>query len=230
MKKLKAISIFLLSILFMFITTACNEENNVTDPFSDDPGSDDEALMKLAEEDEAIESFMPNYNEEEALDFILPKTNTPIIPLRVGQRMRVINREMDIQYSGDSAYAKMTTTFEGIFFIAAAYDSTNTEGADTLIQKPFNTQVTRNLIFEKIANTAYPRRNWRIIAISLPEGGTLDGGALTDNIEITKMIVTMPTGDMIEVENPNEYYLNRAAGLLGQIPVIGTNENSALKN
>lgn len=201
--------------LVLFLSS-CQKESTITNP-EDEPTTDQEAMLKLVEEDENIQSFEPNYNEDDAMSLI-GKVATEIFPVRVGQRMTSISRNLDVTFDGDSAYGVLTHSFEGILFIAASYDSvdfTDSAAVDTVLQKPFSTTVTRNIIFEKIANTRFPLRNWRIVAISLPEGGTAD-----DNIEITKLTVFTPNGDSIEVTNPNGYYLEKFPGIRRQIPVL----------
>ncbi len=118
---------------------------------------------------------------------------------------------MDVTFEGDTAYAVITRNFEGKLFIAASYDPFvrgDSNAVDTLITKDFSTTVTRNIVFRKIANTHDPMRNWRIIAMSLPEGGTL-----TDNIQIEKVSVFLPDGDTLEITSPNDYYLTREPGM-----------------
>jgi hypothetical protein len=65
--------------------------------------------------------------------------------------------------------------------------------------------VTRNVVFVKIANTKFPERNWKIAAISLPEGGTLN-----PNIDINKFTAFLPSGDTLVINSPNDYYLIRS--------------------
>lgn len=201
--------------LVLFLSS-CQTDSTITNP-EDEPATDQEAMLKLVEEDENIQSFEPNYNEDDAMSLI-GKVSTEIFPVRVGQRMTSISRNLDITFDGDSAYGVLTHSFEGILFIAASYDSvdfTDSAAVDTVLQKPFSTTITRNIIFEKIANTRFPLRNWRIAAISLLEGGTAN-----NNIEITKLTVFTPDGDSIEVANPNGYYLEKFPGIRRQIPVL----------
>ena len=85
--------------------------------------------------------------------------------------MRMVSKTLDITFDGDTAYGLMTKTFEGKLFIAASYEPFDTLSGnliDTLVVKDFSTTVTRNIIFEKVNNSASDRLNWRIIAISLP--------------------------------------------------------------
>jgi hypothetical protein len=124
-------SIIILSMMVLFI--GCKE--SVVEPLSTDP-TNTEAMLKLADEDSAVSSFEPNYNEEDAMGF-LGKTAAEIYPFRVGHKVRLVNRNVDINVVGDTAYGTLTKTFEGTLIIAASY----TPGAtapDTIIRKPFS--------------------------------------------------------------------------------------------
>ena len=156
------------------------------------------------------------------MDF-LGKVNTDIYPFRVGQKMRLVNRTLSIDFQDTIAYGTLTKTFEGLLLIAASYDSNATE-PDTLIKKPFTAVVTINIIFKKIASTPYPRRNWIIAAISLPEGGTQ-----SPNIDIQKMTIYLPNEDSLVVESPNDYYLRRGWGWWHNIPILGFGESATIK-
>ncbi len=218
-KSIIKISPIFAAFILLFTLLGCSNDN-VVNP-EDENLSQQEALMKLVDEDEVIDSFEPNYNEDDVLDF-LGKVNTEIIPLRVGQRMRIVNRNMNINFYGDSAVGYLTKTYEGILFIAASYDSLQpgVPNVDTLIQKPFTTTVTRNIIFKKVNNTAFPLRNWKIVAVSLPDGGTL-----TENVKIKELTVFLPNGDSIQVNSPNDYYLSRGPAFWRSIPIFSRLED-----
>lgn len=217
MKYLNLIPKFLLiSAMLLLGLSACSESDSVLQS-TDQDGTDYEALMKLIDEDESLQSFEPNYNEEDVMDFT-GSLAKEIFPVRVGQRMRRIDHNLDVVFEGDTAFGTITTTFAGILFIAASYDEWTPGDSgivDTLIQKEFTTVITRNAMFVKVENNINPLRNWRIAAISLPEGGT--GSA---NINITYMTIFLPDGSTIEVDDPNEYYLSRFPGQNGQIPIL----------
>lgn len=205
------------ALLTLTLFVRCQDEM-VVDPGETEPTTDRAALEKLVDEDSSLTSFDYNYNEEGVMDF-LGKVNTPIYPFRVGQKMRLVNRTLSIDIQDTLAYGTLTKTFEGILFIAASYDSSANK-PDTLIQKPFTAVVTRNLIFKKIANTPYPRRNWVLAAISLPEGGTQ-----SPNIDLMKMTIFLPNGDTITVDSPNDYFLRRGWGWWRNMPIIGRGDS-----
>jgi hypothetical protein len=192
--------IFTAFILIFMI--GCQE--SVNDPGQTEINSDKEALQKIADEDSSIASFEPNYNEEEAMDVLgLGKVQTEIYPLRVGHKVRLVNRDFNVDIVGDTAYATSTRTYEGVLYISATYTSGETV-PDTVIEKPFTSIITRNIIFVRVDSTIFPYRNWKIAAISLPEGGVL-----SSNIDIKKLTLFLPDGETLVINSPNDYYLTR---------------------
>jgi len=210
---------FALMMVALFIR--CQDEMSV-DPVDNEPTNDQAALEKLVDEDSSLTSFDYNYDEEGVMDF-LGKTDIAIYPLRVGQKMRLVNRTVSIDIQDTIAYGTITKTFEGLLLIAAAYDSLATE-PDTLIKKSFTAVVTRNVIFKRINRTPYPRKNWLIAAISLPEGGTQ-----SPNIDVQKLTIFLPNNDTLIIESPNDYYLRRGWGWWHRIPIMGTGESVTLR-
>ena len=206
--------IFILIFASFFI--GCQDET-IVDPIDSEPTTDQGALERIVDEDSSLSSFDYNYNEEGLMEF-LGKTNQEIFPFRVGQRMRLVNRNLNIEFEGDTAYGLLTKTFEGVLLILASYDPEATEG-DTLIEKPFTAVVTRNIIFVKTDHTPHPLRNWKIAAISLPEGGTQ-----SPNIDLMKLTAYLPNGDPLVITSPNDYYLKRWHGWWRQIPIISIGE------
>lgn len=193
-----------LTIALLIFFAGCQE--SIVDPDAE-PTTDKEAMEKIADEDSSLQSFDEVFNEENLMDFGLGKIQADIYPFRVGHRVRLVSRNLTVDIQGDTAYATLTNNYEGVLFIGASYDPAAT-APDTVIQKIFAATVTRNLIFVKVANTPRPVRNWRLAAISLPEGGVL-----SDNIDIKKLTIFLPNGDSIVVTSPNDYYLSRNPGL-----------------
>ena len=214
------IPLLVLGIILFF--AACQDEM-VVEPHDSEPTTDQAAMEKLVDQDSSLTSFEANYNEDGLMD-ILSKIQENIYPLRVGHKMRLVNRNLNINFVNDSmATGTLTKTFEGVLFIAASYDS-NSVLPDTVIEKPFTSVVTRNLIFRKIANTDHPFRNWIIAAISLPEGGTQ-----SPNIDITKVTVFLPSGDTLVVDSPNDYYLRLHWGWWRHVPLLRCGESVTVR-
>ena len=216
---------FLPMLLLAFLTFFVGCQDETTVQTTDEITTDQQALEKIADEDSVLMSFEANYNEESEME-ILDKINTEFYPFRVGHKMRLVNRTITINFQGDTAYGLVTKTFEGVLFIKGSYDP-NAVNPDTLITKAFTSVVTRNVVFIKIANTQFPLRNWRIAAISLPEGGTQ-----SPNLDITRFTAFLPNGDTLVINSPNDYYLVRHWGFWWRwhhVPVINRFEDVLLR-
>ena len=226
MKQLKSLTINLLLItIFLFFVAACTEKESIVSPTTGD--SDMEQLQKLIDEDEVIQSFEPNYNEDEAMNIISSGLAKEIFPVRVGQKMRLTDFHVTFNIQNDTAYGAVERIFEGKLYIAASFDEFvhgDSNVVDTLIEKSFVTTVTRNVVFVKANNSVIPGKKWKIYSLSLPKGGTD-----TENIELTKMIIILPNGDEFIVDDPNEYYLTREPGLRNQLPIISRGESVTIR-
>lgn len=137
------------SVLFtlFLIITAAGCGSSPTGPADVSGTSDAQTLQKLAESDSAAASFEPNYNEEQAMNY-LAKTQSEIYPLRVGQKVRLVNQDFTSQITGDSATGTLIKNYEGVLFIAASYSDTSS-APDTVIQKAFTSSIKINFKFEK---------------------------------------------------------------------------------
>jgi hypothetical protein len=213
---LKPVSVLIITI---FLLLACNTTDSIVEP--DEIKTDFEALQKITFEDEVLNSFEPNYDEEEAMELFGGTLAKAIYPVRVGHKMRLVDRNLEIEFVGDTAVGVMTKTFEGVLMIAASYEEfTLSDGhkpdsslVDTLIEKNFTTVITTNVKYAKFSNTRFPERNWKIIAVSLPEGGTG-----SPNIVIQKMTIYLPNDEVIVIDSPNDYFLERLPGRGKQMP------------
>jgi len=211
-------TVSLMALIFGFF--ACQDKDNIVNP--DSNGSTFEKLI-LADDD--ILSFEPNYNEEEAMSF-LGKLSKTVFPIKVGQNMKLVSRTVDIDSSSETAIGTITEIFDGKLFVAASFTEPTTNfpmnKIDTVITKTFSTTVTRKVKFEKVT-ILKAKKNWRISAVSLPQGGTLN-----PSITITRMTVTLPDGDTIDVTSPNDYWLERFPGIRHQIPVVNRGQGVKL--
>ncbi|MGE5399500.1 MAG: hypothetical protein ACM3S2_03795 [Ignavibacteriales bacterium] len=215
-------SALLLSILSFIWVAGCSKNNqDIVGPQAN--SGNNQAIEQIVLNDPSITSFEPNYNEEDAMSFALGKVATAIYPLSVGQHMYDVSRDFTVTYKGDTAYGKLTKTFKGVLIIAGSYTkpAAGKPGIDTVITKDFTTTITRNVKLLRVGDTTKTDDGWKIIATSLPEGGTL-----TSNVNITKMTLFMPDGDTLSITSPKDYYLYRQPGKWKQMPSI--NRNSRL--
>ncbi|HCY76756.1 MAG TPA: hypothetical protein DHV28_12620 [Ignavibacteriales bacterium] len=212
--------VFTASVALLF--SGCQDPTSVES--ADQNISEKQAIINLLDEDQAIASFEPNFDEGGTMQ-ILGKISTEIYPLRVGQKMKLTNHNVDVNIQNDTAYAFITNTFDGQLFIAATYDPNSTE-PDTIIKKSFTSVITRNAILVKMDSTRHPKHNWKVVAISLPEGGTLN-----PDIDITKLTVYLP-GDSLVITSPNDFYLYRKPGFPGKwkpFPIMPPHQDATLK-
>ncbi len=213
-----------LFLFLLFTLTGC--KNNSTGSEVVSPTTDNEAMKEIAAEDSSVLSFEMNYQESGDLNF-LNKIESTVFPVKVKRIVTSITRNLTTNIIGDTAYGLMTHTFTGALWIYASIDSArwgDTTQVDTIIKKPFTTTVSRNLIFTRIGRTNRPKLNWKLQAVSLPEGGT----SLQNNIRITKLTVTSSV-DTFSVTDPLTFYLKRGIGWWRQYPVIPKNSSVNLR-
>ncbi|MEE9450115.1 MAG: hypothetical protein V3V72_08700, partial [Ignavibacteriaceae bacterium] len=94
------------------------QDDMVVEPGETEPTTEQGALEKIVDEDSALTSFDYNYDEDGLMDF-LGKINEPIYPFRFGHKMRLVNRNLNINFQDSIAYGTLTKTFEGLLLIAA---------------------------------------------------------------------------------------------------------------
>lgn len=191
--------------LFLLAATGCNQEGAIVDPAQNQ--NLNVALQKVTDNDESIKSFKPNYNEEQAMSF-LGVLGKEIFPLRVGQALKLVDRNLTIQYDTETALGTLVEKFDGVLIISGSFkqpDSTNKRApADTVIRKQFSTVITRLIKYTKVSNTGDNLVDWKVAGVSLPAGGTE-----TDNIQISKLTLATQDGKTLEITNPNEFFFDR---------------------
>ncbi len=189
-------------LLFLIFLVGCQDNTVAPINTANSISTDKSAITEAVQSDSLLNSFESNYNEEGSLDYFA-KTSTEIVPYKVWQRVKLVDRYVDVSVNGDTAYAHITNTFDGTLFILASNDTASSR-PDTVVKKPFTSVITRNVVLTRDTDTSKNYRKWRISAVSLPMGGT----QLTD-ISIKKLTVFLPNGDSLVVNNPNDYYLVR---------------------
>ncbi len=209
--RVKFFSLILFASVLWF--SGCKDETTSPETYD----TDAVALQALALEDSSNSSFEAAFNDSDPMNF-LGKTATDVFPIRIGRRITSVSRTFSQTILSDTAYVTVNYNFAGNFFLVASYDSSaigDTTKIDTVIVKPFTSVATRKLIFVRVNSTRNPRINWKLVAVSLPEGGTV-----TSNLQIQKLSIYLPSGDSIVVTSPNDYYLSKFAGVRKLIPVV----------
>jgi hypothetical protein len=189
---------------FLLAATGCNQEGAIVDPAQNQNLS--VALQKVTDNDESIKSFKPNYNEEQAMSF-LGVLGKEIFPLRVGQVLKLVDRNLTIQYEAETALGTLVEKFDGVLIISGSFkqpEPNRPTPADTVIRKQFSTVITRLIKYTKVSNTGDNLVDWKVAGVSLPAGGTE-----TDNIQISKLTLATQDGKTLEITNPNEFFFDR---------------------
>ncbi|MGK9477614.1 hypothetical protein [Melioribacter sp. OK-6-Me] len=193
-------------IFLALLFAGCNDNSLITEPESG--LSVKAALEKITYEDEAVNSFEPNFNEEDAMSILGSGLAKTIYPLRVGQVIHLVERDLQIEYGADTALGTLTKRFEGELLILGSFNEERGV-PDTLVKKPFTTVMTRKIKYERVDSTGDNLVDWKIIGMSLPEAGTS-----TDNIAITKVTLTTLEGNSITITSPNDYFFDLGRRLM----------------
>ncbi len=214
MNKQKIFLAFSVLTILIFGFYGCDKINPIE--ADSQSGSLNSALETITANDPAVQSFEPNYNETTVMN-IVGSLSKEIYPVKVGQKLKMVDSKLDFQQQADTAYGYLTQKFEGELLIAASYQPSTGNGSkrvDTLIHKPYSTTVTRVIKYVKVGNTGNQLNDWRVIATSLASGGTN-----TNNIDIKKITVTFSDGKVYETTSPNNFFLTMAQGSRHQFPL-----------
>ncbi len=195
--------IILTTLIFLVAAIACQDQSGINDPFQSSDRTVS-ALKKITDSSPSVNSFTPNYNEGGAMQYsgMLGKD---IYPVRVGQKVKLVSKDLSIVKDSVSATGTLVQHFEGDLEIAGSFQAPTVgmnQRVDTVIHKPFTSTITRYLKYKKMSNTGNDTLDWKITSVSLPFGGTE-----TTNIIISKLIITPAQGtSVITINNPAEYF------------------------
>lgn len=160
-------------------------------------------FMKIAESSPSVSSFSGSYDEGEAMS-IAGSLAKELYPIRVGQKMKLVDKNMTLVKDSTSAIGTLVQTFEGKLIIQGSFQPV-ADGShmkpDTTVEKDFTSVITREIKFLKVNNTGNDTLDWKVDAVSLPNGGTAD-----DDIQIVKLTLSTQDGDTVAITNPNEYF------------------------
>jgi hypothetical protein len=165
---------------------------------------DKQAMSQMADQDSVVASFDPNYNESQA-DNYLGKIDNAVTPYFVWQHVILTNKTYSFTTVGDSAYLKLTKTYQGVLNIAASNQDTLTR-PDTIITKNFTSTLVTQLLFQRIDSTSNPMLNWKLLGVSLVSGGTN-----TSNFKINSLTLTFANNDStITITDPTNFFIDRS--------------------
>jgi hypothetical protein len=160
-------------------------------------------FMKVAENSTSVNSFTPNYNEEQAMA-LTGTLGKDLYPIKIGQKMTVIEKNLTLQKDSTTAIGTLTHKYEGRLIIQGSFKQPTIgirQSVDTTIEKTFTTVITRIIQYKKVSNTGDDEKDWKVEAVSLPNGGT-EGSTL----QIKRIILTSQDGTELYIDNPNTYF------------------------
>ncbi len=189
--------------------SSCNNSTDFNGPFDGiNNSSNSNAFMSIAEKNSSVNSFTPNYNEEQAMAMaeILAKD---IYPIRIGQKMELQDKSLILVKDSTTALGTLVQKYQGTMIISGSFQVPTigiNSRVDTTITKTFYTTITRMIEFKKVGHIGVDSSDWKITAVSLPNGGTTG-----DNIIISKLTLTTQDGTEVVIDSPNTYFFKVGA-------------------
>ena len=98
--------LMMFSAFFLVIMFGCNK--TITGPSTTELSTNNQAMMKIADSDSSISSFLPNYDEEIPMDISTDQNGNNIYPIKVGQKLRLVSRNLTYTVNGDTAYGNQS--------------------------------------------------------------------------------------------------------------------------
>lgn len=118
-------------------------------------------------------------------------------PLRWGRHIfwNQIVRNYNIVMQGDTAaLVTITKTIPGEFWVGFGAIVADSVHIDTVVHKPFTEQVSRNVLFRRIAHTSVLERNWVPVTITLVQGKSQTTNSFTlVSVEIVDSVRNVDT-------------------------------------
>lgn len=192
------IAVLILAVIFF----GCNDTLDVNDPqFSN--GSETQKFLMIAEKSSSVNSFTPNYDEEQAMA-LAGTLGKDLYPIHIGQKMKLVNRNLTLIKDSTTATGTLVQNYEGRLIITGSFQPPTVgirTRVDTTIEKLFSTTITRVIQYKRVANTGNDTLDWKVDWISLPNGGTTG-----DNIHIVKLILTTQDGTEVVIDDPSAYF------------------------
>ncbi len=195
------LSLFLL-ITFALVLNSCKDPLGINDPQTSN-GIESQKFMKIAESSSSVNSFAPNYSEGQAMT-LAGVMGKDLYPIRIGQKMKLVDKSLALVKDSTTATGTLVQKYDGTLIIEGSFQQPTIgirSHVDTTIQKTFSTTITRLIEYKKVANTGNDTLDWKVSAISLPNGGTTG-----DNIQISKITLTSQDGTEVVIDDPNAYF------------------------
>jgi hypothetical protein len=137
----------------------------------------------------------------------LAKTNAAIVPHGWGRKVQNVSRTVTYNHLNDSTViATVTNTLTGQVWIHIKQSA-----KDTIIYKPLLETIIRRVEFRQVSIAGFDSlRNWRMVAISGVEGGTVNNGLIIQNITFfiddDTISVTKPLDSLFQFMHGYKHY------------------------
>lgn len=193
---------FTITITAIILVSSCKDPLGITDPQSVN-SSETQKFLKIADNSSSVSSFTPNYSEGQAMA-LAGMLGKDLYPIRIGQKMKLVDKNLTLVKDSTTTTGTLVQKYEGTLIIEGSFQQPTIgihSHVDTTIQKTFLTTITRKIQFKKVANTGKDSLDWKVDAISLPNGGTTG-----DNIQIVKITLTTQDGTEVVVDDPSLYF------------------------
>ncbi len=194
----------LVIVVGILLNIGCSDQVSINDPL--DPNSPTaKALLKITDSSPSVNSFTANYSEDGSTDFS-GTLGKEFYPFKIRQNLTQTNRTLTLVKDSTTATGTLVQEFEGELIIKGTFQKPTYgvhPGPDTTITKPFSTTITRFIKYEKVSDTGNDTVDWKIVAVSLPAGGTAG-----EDVQITKLTLTAQDGSAVEITDPGAYFFD----------------------
>jgi hypothetical protein len=166
-------------LFFLFSLTGCEKSSRMpTQPSASVPGSqqDQAAMASIIAQDPLFATDATALNDG---DPSLGKTDTAIAARSWGRKIESVSRDVTYDQIDDSTViATVTNTLTGRVWIRV-----RSTPRDTIIYKPLNEAIVHKVEFGQVPVPGFTQlHNWRMVAVSGTEGGTMNGGITIQNV------------------------------------------------
>lgn len=205
--------LFTLTALLLLGLIAC--ENNTTgiDQNSSNALQQENSEAIKAVLEDSIDIFYEAIDDETEANMLTDEPNwlgggslpkTAAIKTRFGRIFRrPVEHSIEIVYDTDTtATASVYSKILGKFVVLKVERNTDTTSINRF-EKEMVHEVERIVHLKKIRETDNPRRNWKIVDISIKDGASPD-----HTVEIVELEVIPEGQDPVVIENPLEYFMN----------------------
>lgn len=196
---LSFIQIVILAVITITVTS-CKDPLGITEP---QLSSQEQKFLKITKSSASVNSFAPNYNEQEAMT-IAGALGKDLYPIRIGQKMTLTDESLKLTKDSTTAIGTLVQKYDGKLIIQGTFQLPTIgirSKVDTTIQKSFSTTITRIIQYKKVSNTGNDTLDWKVDGVSLANGGTTG-----NNIQIVKLTLTAQDGSEVVITDPNAFF------------------------